>query len=253
MPVLEWLFPAGVILAGYVVLGITGFGSALVVVPLLAQKWALSEVVALAILVDIPASALHGGLNFAQVRWRELARLIPGMALGTGLGLGLMGQVDTRWLLLALGIYVVVVGLRGLLPQAPGAHASPHRAHLAGLLLGLVEVMFATTGPAGHCAGGDGARRRRGSGGTGHHWANRHGPAATALGPGPAPGRCWRIPGKPTGRTHSATLDEALHGRPAGSGGHCPHRSRLGVKGPRRGLKLRTPAGSIRVIHWPPA
>ncbi len=147
MPVLEWLFPAGVILAGYVVLGITGFGSALVVVPLLAQKWALSEVVALAILVDIPASALHGGLNFAQVRWRELARLIPGMALGTGLGLGLMGQVDTRWLLLALGIYVVVVGLRGLLPQAPGAHASPHRAHLAGLLLGLVEVMFATAGP----------------------------------------------------------------------------------------------------------
>jgi uncharacterized membrane protein YfcA len=147
MPVVEWLFPALAVLAGYVVLGITGFGSALVLVPLLAQKWPLGEVVALAILVDIPASALHGGLNFAQVRWRELGRLVPGMALGTCLGLALLGQVDQRWLLLALGAYVVAVGLRGLLPRAPAAPAAPQGAHLAGLLVGLVEVMFATAGP----------------------------------------------------------------------------------------------------------
>lgn len=147
MPVLEWLFPAGVILAGYVVLGITGFGSALVLVPLLAQKWPLGEVVVLAILVDIPASALHGGLNFAQVRWRELARLIPGMAMGSCLGLGVMGQVDQRWLLMSLGIYVLAVGLRSLLPRARVAPAPPHGAHVAGLLVGLVDVLFATAGP----------------------------------------------------------------------------------------------------------
>ena len=32
----EWLYPIGVVLLGYTVLGLTGFGSALVVVPLLA-------------------------------------------------------------------------------------------------------------------------------------------------------------------------------------------------------------------------
>ena len=64
----EWLYPAGVIFTGYLVLGITGFGSALVTVPLLAWIWPLPEVVALAILLDVPASLLHGGLNFRQVR-----------------------------------------------------------------------------------------------------------------------------------------------------------------------------------------
>jgi hypothetical protein len=32
----EWLYPMGVVLLGYNVLGLTGFGSALVVVPLFA-------------------------------------------------------------------------------------------------------------------------------------------------------------------------------------------------------------------------
>jgi len=35
----EWLYPASVLLAAYAVMGITGFGSALVAVPLLAW-WA---------------------------------------------------------------------------------------------------------------------------------------------------------------------------------------------------------------------
>ena len=40
----EMLYPAAVVLLGYVVLGITGFGSALVIVPLLAWRWPLTEV-----------------------------------------------------------------------------------------------------------------------------------------------------------------------------------------------------------------
>lgn len=69
-----------VVLAAYLVLGITGFGSALILVPLLARQWPLADVVALAILLDIPASMLHGGLNLPQVRWRELLRMLPGLA-----------------------------------------------------------------------------------------------------------------------------------------------------------------------------
>ena len=52
----DWLYPAIVLGLGYLVLGITGFGSALVTVPLLAWIWPLPEVVVLAILLDIPAS-----------------------------------------------------------------------------------------------------------------------------------------------------------------------------------------------------
>ena len=35
---------------------------------------------ALVILLDVPASMLHGGLNFRQVRWRPIGAMLPGMA-----------------------------------------------------------------------------------------------------------------------------------------------------------------------------
>ena len=49
----------GVVLLGYAVLGLTGFGSALVIVPLLAWRWPLPEVVALTLLMDVPACLLY--------------------------------------------------------------------------------------------------------------------------------------------------------------------------------------------------
>ena len=92
----EWLLPIAVVLGGYTVLGLTGFGSALVVVPLLAWNWPLPEVVALTLLMDVPASAFHSGLNWRRVQWRELRRLLPGMVVGTLVGLWLMQHMSAR-------------------------------------------------------------------------------------------------------------------------------------------------------------
>jgi len=145
----EWIYPAGVLLAGYLVLGITGFGSALVTVPMLAWQWPLPEVVALAILLDVPASMLHGGLNLRQVRWQALGAMLPGMAVGSLAGLWLLGQLDKRWPLFLLGLYIAGVGLRALRQTAAGP-ISPHSRlgyHLGSGLIGVIEVMFATAGP----------------------------------------------------------------------------------------------------------
>lgn len=145
----EWLYPAGVIFTGYLVLGITGFGSALVTVPLLAWIWPLPEVVALAILLDVPASLLHGGLNFRQVRWGLLVAMLPGMAAGSAIGLWLLGMLDKRWPLFLLGIYIAIVGLRALRQATSPPVSAPLRVgyHLGSGLIGVVEVMFATAGP----------------------------------------------------------------------------------------------------------
>ena len=143
-----FVYPALVLIVGYLVLGITGFGSALIVVPLLANRWPLAEVVAMAILLDIPASMLHGGLNMKQVQWAELRRLLPGMAIGAIAGLWLLGQLDRRWPLFALGCYVAFVGARALLPRAlTPATPAPAWGHPVGALVGLIQVMFATAGP----------------------------------------------------------------------------------------------------------
>jgi len=144
----EWLLPMGVVLLGYTVLGLTGFGSALVIVPLLAWNWPLPEVVALTLLMDVPASAFHSGLNWRLVQWRELRRLMPGLALGTLLGMWLMQHQQSRWPLLVLGLYVAAVGLNALRPRpvAIGQAASVW-AHPVGMAIGLVEMLFGTAGP----------------------------------------------------------------------------------------------------------
>lgn len=144
----ELAYPVFVVLLGYVVLGITGFGSALVIVPLLAWRWPLPEVVALALLMDVPASILHGGLNLRQVNFSELRRLLPGMAVGTVAGLWLTGILDPRWPLLALGLYVAAVGVNAFRsrPAEPRTLAAPW-AHGMGFAIGVVEMLFGTAGP----------------------------------------------------------------------------------------------------------
>ncbi|MGV0959431.1 MAG: sulfite exporter TauE/SafE family protein [Limnohabitans sp.] len=144
----EWLYPMGVVLLGYAVLGLTGFGSALVIVPLLAWQWPLPEVVALTLLLDVPASALHSGLNWRQVQWRELRRLLPGLLVGTLLGLWLVQHLQERWPLLVLGLYVAGVGVNALRPATTHPrHPAPLWAGPVGTAIGVVELIFGTAGP----------------------------------------------------------------------------------------------------------
>ena len=136
-----------VVLAGYTVLGLTGFGSALVIVPLLAWQWPLPEVVALTLMLDLPASLMHSGLNWRQVRWAELRRLLPGMVVGTLLGLWLTHHLSSRWPLLALGVYVAGVGVRALRAGASHRPLSERWGVVYGLGTGVVEMLFGTAGP----------------------------------------------------------------------------------------------------------
>ena len=141
------LFALLAVLAGYTVLGLTGFGSALVIVPLLAWQWPLPEVVALTLMLDLPASLMHSGLNWRQVQWSELRRLLPGMVLGTGVGLWLTHHLHSRWPLLALGVYVAVVGLRALRAGQNHPPVAQRWAVVYGLAIGVVEMLFGTAGP----------------------------------------------------------------------------------------------------------
>ena len=88
--------PYVIVLAGYVIFGITGFGSALVIVPLLSWHWPLAKVVPVVLLLDVLATGHIGLRHRAQVQWRELARLAPTVLLGAAAGvwLGRQSQVD---------------------------------------------------------------------------------------------------------------------------------------------------------------
>lgn len=146
---LDLLYPAAVVLMAYLALGITGFASALVCVPLLAWHWPLGEVVPLVLMTDFSASILMGGLNLREVCWRDLRQLVPGVVVGALIGLWLSARVHSTLPLLVLGLYVAGVGARALLarPAAVAPRAPDWQGPIFGLLVGAVEFLFATCGP----------------------------------------------------------------------------------------------------------
>ena len=143
----EFLLPLMAVFMGYTVLGLTGFGSALVIVPLLAWQWPLPEVVALTLMLDLPASLMHSGLNWRLVQWGELRRLLPGMVVGTLAGLWLSHHLSSRWPLLALGVYVAAVGWRALRSGQTHRPLGERWGLVYGSGIGVVEMLFGTAGP----------------------------------------------------------------------------------------------------------
>lgn len=145
--VTEIIYAVFVVLLGYVVLGISGFGSALIIVPLLAWKWPLVSVVPLVLLMDTPASVLHARLNNTQIAWAEIKPLVPGLLVGAALGALTSQWTSQPWALYALGLYVVGVAAKGLLSLGTPSQMNKRWAPLAGILAGAVETAFGTAGP----------------------------------------------------------------------------------------------------------
>jgi uncharacterized protein len=145
---LEYGLSGLIVFVGYFVFGIAGFGSALIIVPALAWNWPLSEVVPLILLMEIPAIVLHTGLNYREVAWDELPPLLPSLVVGAIAGFALMQVSNGNYLLVALGLYIAIVAVRGLRGSVGASPSFSTRGRsLAGFLMGLVETMFATSGP----------------------------------------------------------------------------------------------------------
>lgn len=145
-----WLWWAACSLAlGYGVLGLVGFGSALIIVPLMSWHWPLAFIVPLMLLLDIPASLLHTGLNLRAVAWRELPPLIPFVILGVAVGTWATHAFSAQaWLMALLGAYVFAVAVRGLRHSAPPNTPATLKGYAsAGSLIGLIESMFGAAGP----------------------------------------------------------------------------------------------------------
>lgn len=146
----EQIYPLLVVAVAFGVLGITGFGSALISVPLLAWVWPLHQVVPLILIIDFVACLLLGGLMWQQVQLRELIRffvwILAGVALGTALS-QVPGVLQSGALLMALGAYVAWVGWRGLRGQTIGGGSVLRPAGISGISAGVIEVLWGTSGP----------------------------------------------------------------------------------------------------------
>ncbi|MBW8327892.1 MAG: sulfite exporter TauE/SafE family protein [Thiobacillus sp.] len=138
---------AAILLAAYFIRGITGFGSGLISVPLLALFLPLKFVVPLILLLDFTASIVIGGFNFKRVKWDEVGILIPFGIVGVVLGTSLLVNLPPEPMLIALAGFVFVFAIRNVLNIHGEKPASRGWAIPASLTGGTVGALFGTGGP----------------------------------------------------------------------------------------------------------
>jgi len=142
------LFAFAAIILAYIVRGITGFGSALIAVPLLAFILPLTVIVPLMVLLDFIAAASHGLRHWRAVRWSLILPLLPFTLAGVGSALYLLKSVDVSLLRQALGGFIISYALYSLF--SPKLHKIKHGRLLAvpaGGFGGLIGTLFGTGGP----------------------------------------------------------------------------------------------------------
>ncbi|MBF0219638.1 MAG: sulfite exporter TauE/SafE family protein [Gammaproteobacteria bacterium] len=146
LPTSELLLALLIVIIAYLVRGITGFGSGLIAIPLLALLLPVTLVVPLIGLLDYTASLFHGLHHRQAVVWREIFTLLPFTITGVVTALYLFHLLDPLLLRKFLGGFVLLYAIYSLSSANPGA-GSRFWVVPAGLLGGMVGTLFGTGGP----------------------------------------------------------------------------------------------------------
>lgn len=144
-----WILVVGplAVVAAYVVLGLSGFGSTMISVPILAHFLPLSYLVPLMVLSDLAATLLIGRQGREHVAKAEVKLLVPLMFVGLVIGVTLLVGVPDRQLRVALGVFAIAVGVNGIFNPVLKSAISRLWVIPAGLVGGVVSTLFGAGGP----------------------------------------------------------------------------------------------------------
>ena len=134
-------------LLAYVILGISGFGSALVTIPLLVHFLPLQTVVPLVVTVDFLATVATGVRFREHVEIAELKLVIPAVIAGILAGVTLLATLPKHATFLLLGALVTRYGVYRLVTKPSGKPVSRWWGIPTGLLGGLIGGLFGVGGP----------------------------------------------------------------------------------------------------------
>ena len=134
-------------LLAYIILGISGFGSALVTIPLLVHFLPLQSVVPLVVTVDFLATVSTGVRFREHVEVTELKLLIPAVIVGVLSGVTLLAMLPKHAALLLLGVFVTGYGLYRLMTKPSTRPVSRWWGIPTGVVGGLIGGLFGVGGP----------------------------------------------------------------------------------------------------------
>ena len=127
--------------------GISGFGSALVAMPLLAMLMDVKTAVPLCVLNGLLITLFLTLQLRAHMDWRRILPLAAGCLPGIVTGVTLLKKADDLVIRVALGIMLIAYTLYCLFFPRPTRTIRPGWAYLAGFLTGTIGGAFSAGGP----------------------------------------------------------------------------------------------------------
>ena len=138
---------AAIAFLGALIFGVTGFGAALVTIPLATHLVPLKFALALFVLADLGAALMVGLENPKNAVRAEWTRLAPMILVGTALGVTLLVNLPRSAGMLLLGLFVLAFAVLTLVRRTNTRMVSARWAWVAGLAGGITSTVFGAGGP----------------------------------------------------------------------------------------------------------
>jgi len=136
-----------ILMSAYFIRGITGFGSGLISVPLLALSQPLHFAIPLVLALDFTASVVLGSTNNKKANWGEIKILLPAGMVGACIGAFALLSLPTQPVLVALGAFTMFFGFRNIFGLQAVGQFSRAWAIPAGLAGGGAGALFGVGSP----------------------------------------------------------------------------------------------------------
>ncbi len=146
----SWLELAALIpiaFLGALLYGITGFGSALITIPLATHVVSLPFALAIYAVVDWLTSIRVGIENRRLIVKGEWLRISSTIVIGSTLGMTALFHLPRHGTMIALGIFIIAYSLYALSIRGEGRTVGQRWAYLAGAGGGLSGTLFGAGGP----------------------------------------------------------------------------------------------------------
>ena len=133
--------------AGSFIFGITGFGSALLTIPLATHLVSLPFALAMFSLLDCTNAWRIGMADPKSAVKPEWSRILPLIVVGTSIGMTLLVKLPREAAMVALGVFVTGIAISNLVQGAAVRTIAPGWAYVAGVAGGITSTLFGAGGP----------------------------------------------------------------------------------------------------------
>jgi uncharacterized membrane protein YfcA len=142
-----WVLVPLVVVAAYVMFGLSGFGSTIISIPILAHFLPIAYLVPCLALIDCVSASFIGRTNREHVAKDEMKWLLPVMVVGFVAGATILVKVPDIYLRVALGVFAVAVGIHGIVNPVVKRRVSRWWVVPTGIFGGAMSTTFGTGGP----------------------------------------------------------------------------------------------------------